>query len=301
MTKVSSMCYAIYNKLEETCSEPHRIPCPGGALFCYNSVMKIHVLDGAGSANRTSGIIDHTVERLKKQLDISEAKWINYPAAMMGVGGDQTWEESSREGVRLLMEEMLSHTEDVILLSYSAGNKPLHDFLEMFPEFHGRIKAVGFMSDPWRPRDRFQSGTPRPIGWGIKGERVGPLGNRSFWTSVYNDAISAAYPDALIRYMADVTEGAPDEIIIKAINLGKLSDFQLSWQIGIIQRNPIAWFVGLGGRIGQLSADVRGYLTGAHTNDYIKPFKTPDGKTDSLAVRLADTIAWKVKKDMGLV
>ena len=263
--------------------------------------MRIHVLDGAGSAGRTSGIIDKTVNRLMEKLPITEAQWINYPAAMMGVGGDKTWEESSREGVRLLVEEMESHDEDVILLSYSAGNKPLHDFLDMFPQYHSRIKAVGFMSDPWRPRDRYQTGTPRPIGWGIKGERVGPLGDRSFWTSVYNDAISAAYPDALIRYMADVTDGAPDEIIIKAINLGKLSDFQLSWQLGIIQRNPLGWFFGLGGRVGQLSSDVRGYLTGAHTNGYIEPLKTPDGKTESLAVRLADSIAWKVRKDAGLV
>ena len=281
--------------------EPHRIPCPGGVLFCYNNVMKIHVLDGAGSAGRTSGIIDHTVNRLKEKLDISEAKWINYPASMMGVGGNKTWEESSREGVRLLMEEMLSHDEDVILLSYSAGNKPLHDFIDMFPEFHNRIRAVGFMSDPWRPRERYQAGTPAPIGWGIKGERRGPIPEKSFWTSVHNDAISAAYPDALIRYAADVSEGSPDEIIIKAINLGKLSNFQLSWQLGVVKNEPLRWFFGLGGRIAQLGTDVRGYLTGAHTNDYIVPFKTTDGKSDSLAVRLADTIAWKVKKDLGLV
>lgn len=263
--------------------------------------MRIHVLDGAGSANRTSGIIDKTVQRLVEKLDISEAKWINYPASMMGVGGDKTWEESSREGVRLLAEEMKSHDEDVILLSYSAGNKPLHDFLDMFPEFHDRIRAVGFMSDPWRPRDRFQAGTPKPIGWGVNGERLGPIPDRSFWTSVYNDAISAAWPDALIRYTSAVSAGSPDQIVTNAINMGQMGNFQLAWQLGIIQRNPLGWFLGLGGRIGQLAADVRGYLTGAHTNDYIKPFKTSDGKTESLAERLGDSIAWKVRKDLGLV
>lgn len=263
--------------------------------------MKIYVLDGAGSANRTSGIIDKTVDRLKQTLDISEAKWINYPAAMMGVGGNKSWEQSSREGVALLMEEMQKHEEDVILLSYSAGNKPLHDFLDVFPEFHSRIRAVGFMSDPWRPRDRYQAGTPKPIGWGIKGERIGPLGDRSFWTSVVNDAISAAYPDALIRYAADVSEGNPDEIITKAIHLGSLNNWQLGWQLGIIQRNPIGWFLGLGGRIGQFAADVRGYLSGVHTTAYIQPFKTNDGKSFSLAERLADSISWKVGKDLGLV
>lgn len=263
--------------------------------------MKIYVLDGAGSANRTSGIIDKTVQRIVEKLEISDAIWINYPAAMMGVGGDKSWEQSSREGVAMLMEEMRKHDEDVILLSYSAGNKPLHDFLDVFPEFHKRIRAVGFMSDPWRPRDRYQANTPKPIGWGIKGERVGPLGDRSYWTSVVDDAISAAWPDALIRYAADVSEGQPDEIITRAIDLGKLGNWQLGWQLGIIQRNPIGWFFGLGGRIGQLAADVRGYLTGAHTTAYIQPFKTKDGNHASLAERLGDSIAWKVKKDLGLV
>lgn len=264
--------------------------------------MKIYILDGAGSAGRTSGVIDHTVDRLIEKLDISEAKWIDYPAAMLKlVGGNYTWDESSRMGVRLLMEEMAGHDEQVILLSYSAGNKPLHDFLDMFPEFHNRISAVGFMSDPWRPADRFQAGTPKPIGYGIKGERLGPIPNKSYWTSVVDDVISAAWPDALMRYVADTVDGRFDEMITKAINLGALGKFQLSWQLGVVQKEPLRWFFGLGGRIGQFAADAHGYLSGAHTNDYIKPFKTNDGKEESLAVRLADSIAWKVKKDLGLV
>lgn len=264
--------------------------------------MKIHVLDGAGSAGKTSGVIDHTVNRLKEKLDISEAKWIDYPAAMLNaVGGNKTWEESSREGVRLLMEEMASHDEKVILLSYSAGNKPLHDFLDMFPEFHDRIAAVGFMSDPWRPRDRFQSGTPRPVGYGIKGERRGPIAHKSFWTSVFDDVISAAREDAIMRYVADTVDGSFDEMITEAIRLGAMGNFQLSWQLGVIQRDPFRWFFGLGERIRQFGVDAHGYLTGAHTNDYIKPFKTKDGKEESLAERLGDSIAWKVRKDLGLV
>lgn len=264
--------------------------------------MRIHILDGAGTAGKSSGVIDKTAESIAEKLDIAEIKWIDYPAAMLKtVGGNYTWEESSREGVRLLIEEMNSHDDRVILLAYSAGNKPVHDFLDMFPEFHDRIAAVGFMSDPWRPRDRYQTGTPKPIGYGIKGEREGPLGDRSYWTSVVNDVISAAWPDAIMRYVADVVEGSFDDMITEAIRLGRLGNFQLSWQLGIVQRNPFGWLFGLGGRIGQFAADARGYLTGAHTNDYIKPFKTNDGITDSLATRLGSTIAWKVKKDLGLV
>lgn len=264
--------------------------------------MKIYVLDGAGSAGRTSGVIDKTVDRLKEKLEISEAKWIDYPAAMLKVvGGKYTWEESSREGVRLLLDEMGTHDEEVILLAYSAGNKPLHDFLEMFPELHKRILAVGFMSDPWRPADKFQAGTRRPIGYGVKGQRLGPIPDRTFWTSVYNDAISAAFPDALIRYVADSINGSIDEIITEAIELGKLGTFQLSWQLGVVKREPFTWFFGLGGRIAQFGVDVLGYLSGDHTRAYTDPYKTDDGKTESLAVRFGDTIAWKVKKAKGLV
>lgn len=258
--------------------------------------MKLYVLDGAGSAGRTSGIIDATVNRISAKVKLSEIKWINYPASMMGVGGSQSWEDSSRIGVRLLAEEMQSHNEDVVLLSYSAGNKPLHDFLDVYEEFHQRIVAVGFMSDPWRPKGRYQAGTREPIGYGVKGERLGPIANRSYWTSGYNDVISAAYPDAIMRYVADVVDGTPDQIITEAIRLGSLGSFQLSWQLGIIQKNPIGWLLGLGGRVGQFASDANGYLTGAHTKAYITPVKTSDGKTGSLAERLGDTIAYKISK-----
>lgn len=264
--------------------------------------MKIYILDGAGSAGRTSGVIDHTVNRLLKRLDGSEAKWIDYPAAMLKtVGGNYTWEESSREGVKLLLDEMTSHDEKVILLAYSAGNKPLHDFLDMFPEFHDRILAAGFMSDPWRPAERYQNGTPEPIGYGIMGERLGPIPEKSFWTSVVDDVISAAYPDALMRYLADTIEGTFDEMITDAIRLGSLGKFQLSWQLGVIQSDPFRWFFGLGGRIAQFGNDAYGYLSGRHTNAYTEIFNTNDGKAESLAVRLADSIAWRVRVELGLV
>lgn len=264
--------------------------------------MKIYVLDGAGTAGRTSGVIDHTVNRLLEKIEGTEAKWIDYPAAMLKtVGGKHTWEESSREGVRLLLEEMTSHDEKVILLAYSAGNKPLHDFLDMFPEFYGRIMAVGFISDPWRPRNSYQAGTPKPIGWGVMGERPTPIPAKSFWTSVVDDVISAAWPDALMRYVADTVEGSFDEMITEAIKLGRLGQFQLSWQLGVIQRDPIRWFFGIGGRIAQFGNDAYGYLSGKHTNAYVQPFKTNDGNNASLAERLGDTIAWKVRKDLGLV
>ena len=197
----------------------------------------------------------------------------------------------------MLLEEMSTHDEDVILLSYSAGNKPLHEFLNMYPELHDRILAVGFMSDPWRPKDRFQHGTPKPVGYGIKGEDYGPIPEKSYWTSSVNDVISAAWPDALMRYVADTVDGRWDEMITKAIELGRLGNSQLAWQIGIMKRQPLTWFFGLGGRIVQFGKDVQGYLTGEHTNAYINELRTPDGKRESLAVRLADTIVWKLKSD----
>lgn len=255
--------------------------------------MKILVLDGIGSWNRTSGIIDHAVDRLKEKLGC-DAKWVNWKAAMAGVGGAGSWEQNSRDGVALLVSEFADTTEDFVLLSYSGGNRVVHEFLDECPHLHDRVKAVGFMSDPWRPRDRWQAGTVQPIGYGIMGEDYGPIPDRTYWTSSHADVISAAWPDALMRYAADISPGDPDDFIDTAIRMGHLGQFQLAWQLGVIQREPLRWFLGLGGRIGQFGADAHGYLTGAHTSAYTDPYRTA-GDDRSLAVRLADSIAWKLR------
>lgn len=258
--------------------------------------MKQIILDGIGTGDgRTSGVIDVTANKVADALGI-QSKWIFWKAAMAGVGGSGSWNDNAKAGVLMMVDEFKSTDEDYIILAYSGGNKVVHDFLDMYPEFHDRVVAVGFMSDPWRPKTRWQHGTPEPIGYGVMGERLGPIPDRSYWTSVHNDAISAAYPDALIRYAADVSDGDPDKIIENLISMSNLGKFQLAWQLGVVQRDPFRWFFGLGGRIGQMISDIHGYLNGRHTKAYITPFDTNDGNRESLAERLAETIIFKARK-----
>lgn len=258
--------------------------------------MKIICLDGIGTKGRVDGsILAHTADHLAAKLDTT-AEWIPWTGAMLGVGGAGSWAENAAAGVRMLVDAMDSHHDQVILLAYSGGNKVVHDFLDLYPRYRDRIAACGLMSDPWRPVDRWQHGCPDPRPrYGVMGQRHGPIHGRTFWTTAVDDVISSAWPDALLRYLADTSEGDIDQIITKAIEHGHLGSFQLAWQLGIVQREPFTWFLGLGGRIGQLAADVQGYMTGTHTNGYIEPHRTDDGDDRSLAVRLADSIAWAVR------
>lgn len=257
--------------------------------------------DGVGTNGRVAGsILAHAVDHLAAKIG-ADTRWFPWGGSDMlgGVGGGHgTWTDNSRLGVAGLVAWMNLHPEQhIILMSFSGGSKPAHDFLDEHPEFHHRVLAAGFLSDPWRPRDRSQHGIPSPAPrYGIMGERYTPIPDRAFWTAVPNDPIVSAYPDALLRYLADTSSGDMDEIITRGIRHGQLGTFQLAWQLGIIQRNPLGWFLGLGGRIGQLAADVRAYMfDGAHTNGYIEPYITDDGDRRSLAVRLADSIAWSLR------
>lgn len=262
--------------------------------------MRIYCLDGIGTTGRVDGsILAHCADHLAAKLGTT-AEWIPWTGAMLGVGGPGSWAENSAAGVRMLNDTIASHHERVILLAFSGGNKVVHDWLDLYPQHRHRVAAVGLLSDPWRPADRWQHGTPDPRPrYGIMGQRHGPIHGRTFWSTAVDDVISSAWPDAILRYLADVSAESLDQIITKAIHLGALGQFQLAWQSGIIRREPLTWARGLGGRIGQLGTDVAGYMTGGHTRAYVEPFVTVDehGREDrrSLAVRLADTIAWAVR------
>lgn len=262
--------------------------------------MRIYCLDGIGTLGREYGsVLAHCADHIAGKLTTT-AYWVPWHAAMLGVGGDGSWADNAAAGVDMLVSRMGRHDEQVILLAYSGGNKVVHDFLDEHPEYHDRIAAVGLMSDPWRPKDRYQHGTPDPAPrYGIMGQNYGPIRDHTFWTTAVDDAISSAWPDALIRYPGDVSVGSMDQIIEEAIHLGSLGKFQLAWQTRIIQRDPLGWFLGLGGRIGQLAADVDGYMTGGHTTAYTREFVTRNmwGERDDrpLAIRLGDSIAWHVR------
>lgn len=261
--------------------------------------MRILVADGIGSYGTTSKIVDHVANRLSSKTG-APAIWVPWKAAMFGgIGGQSgTWAENSREGVHQMIEQVLKANDDVVLLGYSGGNRVVHEFLTECPHLLDRVAAVGLMSDPWRPRDRWQSGTAKPNGWGVVGEDYGPIPERTYWTSATDDVISAALPDALMRYAADLCSGGPDEIIEEAIKRFRSNSFQLAVQYHLIQRDPLRWFLGLGPRIDQLTRDAHGYLNGRHTGAYTEPHYESDRNDGrSLAHRLADTIAYKVRKE----
>lgn len=251
--------------------------------------MKIYILDGIGTYNRPDGVVMKQVaEAIEERVNISETKWINWPASMSGIGGPLSWHDASIIGVKLLTEEVLSNDEDFVLLAFSGGNKPARDWLYQNPDLRERCRAVGFLSDPERPRDRWQTGLPNPGGWGISGEDYGPIRDRSYWTSMPGDVISSARDDALLRTFNDLSEGPPEFVVqgARPVLVNK-NRFQLAYQLEI----PfVQWFTTLPRRIGEALEDVHRYNTGWHTTKYVTSFNNGP----SLSSRMGASIAWRL-------
>lgn len=261
-------------------------------------MIRTRICDGIGTSGGTSGVIDPAVDRILHGLAShnieAEAQWIDYSASMFrAVGGRATWQESSDEAVALLVEEFEKNPDDrFVLLAYSGGNLPVHEFLDLHPKYHERVISVGFMSDPWRPKDKKQHGTRDPGGFGICGQNYGPLPDRTFWTSAWGDPISSADPDSLLRYLADVSKGGPDQIVHDAIVAFQRGNFQLARYLGL----PIhQWFFGLGDRINRAGGEAYRYLTGFHTDHYVIPHMTSPDDARSLSERFGDTISYAVR------
>lgn len=256
--------------------------------------------DGIGTArlhpDDGRSILNHVVRRLSASTGARPVR-IEWPASMAGIGGSASWTTAAHHGVLALDKIAADHPDDtLILLAYSGGNRVVHDWLDTRPQHHHRVAAVGLMSDPYRPRDRQQHGLPRTRGWGICGERLGPLPGRSFWSSAPNDVISDALPDSLLRTLADLSDQIPGGLLADLAGHHHRGDWQLLWQLGILRSNPLGWLGTLGPRLDQARRDIDGYLLrGAHTTAYTTPFHTPDGNTSSLAHRLADSISWAIR------
>jgi hypothetical protein len=261
--------------------------------------------DGIGTADLDADdgrsimrkLVDKLVASLRHHgLNVTPIR-VTWSASMAGVGGTKSWDEAAAEGVRDLDWLVESHPgEPLILLGYSGGCKVIHDWLDRHAgtSLLDRVLAVGLMSDPYRPRDRQQDKWPTR-GWGIAGERVGPLGDRTFWTTMPGDVISDALPDAILRTGADASRAMPGGFVrslVRHVNAGSL---QLAWQIGVFQRSPLAWFAALGPRLAQARDDIHGYMTGRHTTAYTDPF----GDGPSLIDRLAATVSWAARKRLS--
>ena len=267
--------------------------------------MLIVYADGIGTAgldaNDGRSIMRKLVDKLVASLRHHGHKVtpirVTWPASMAGVGGDKSWDEAAAEGVRDLDRLVEAHPgEHLVLLGYSGGCKVIHDWLDAYTDtpLLDRVLAVGLMSDPYRPRGKQQDKWPTR-GWGIAGERLGPIPDRTFWTTIPGDVISDALPDAILRTGADVSRAMPGGFVrslVRHVNAGSL---QLAWQIGVFQRNPLAWFAALGPRLAQARDDIHGYATGRHTTAYTEPFNGGP----SLIDRLAATVSWAARKRLS--
>lgn len=259
--------------------------------------MHIIYADGIGSGvegfQDGLSILRRVVDRLLFHNPQFKATRLKWPASMATVGGNLSWSESARIGVEGIDKIIDAEPErEYILLGYSGGCKVVHDWLDQNPLRRDKVSAVGLMSDPFRPKSRQQPGLPPTTGWGICGQRLGPIPDRTYWVSYPGDAIPDALPDSILRTPADVSDVMPGQFLGDLRHHVGKGDLQLAWQIGVFRKNPLGWLLGLGPRLHQARVDIEGYLRGGkHTTAYVTPYN--NGL--SPAERLADTINWKIK------
>lgn len=260
--------------------------------------MLIVYADGIGTGKLLPGadesILYRAVGRLAALQEAGVAM-VEWPASIAPIGGSQSWHEAAKIGVadidRILLE---NPGEPIVLMGYSGGCKVVHDWLDTRPQKLHRVAAVGLMSDPFRPYGKHQHGTPMPLGYGIVGARPGPIPGRTFWSAWKGDVITDCPANSPLRTPADLSKNTPGGVLDDLGDHLHLGKWQLANYMRLWRRDPLGYLLGLGERIAVAREGIHGYLTGAHTTAYIKPYRTPDGKTDSLAHRLADTIAWRV-------
>lgn len=256
--------------------------------------MHIIYADGIGSNQpgviHTDSILYDVVERLAILNREYKPDRVVWPASMATVGGNKSWDESTRIGVEdidRIVDQI--NGETFILLGYSGSCRVIREWLMKNEHRLDQVVAVGMLSDPFRPQGRKQAELPDTLGWGVCGQELGPIPDRTYWTTVPGDVISDAREDALLRNVADASNVMPSQFVADLAKHLKGGDLQLAYQLKVFRENPLKWLIGLGPRLHQARIDIEGYLSGRHTTDYQKPY----AGGGSLAHRLADTINWK--------
>ena len=255
------------------------------------SALTVLVFDGAGTAGRTSKVVDAVVERLRWKTGAA-VQWVPWPASLMGVGGTTPWPTATEDAIKWAHNYMWNHEGNYILVGFSAGCRPAREFLERHPGMSPRVLALAQLADPWQPANRQQHGIPDRPGWGIMGQAYGPIPYRTYWCGNPADPICRAAPDSLLRYLTASVDAVPGGLFAAFIDKAHRGRLQLVPFLGL----PLhEWFFGLGPRIDRSIKEAQAYLGSGHTSAYTAYFPTNDGNTTSLAHRLADSVAWRLR------
>lgn len=286
-------------------------------------VLAMDGIGTAGTPTKTSNILDPAVDTVMSGLDNATRELVLWPASYGPVGGGMSWSQSADIGVINAAGIISNYPEhDIVIMAFSGGNLIAKRLLEKRPDLHHRVVAMGRLSDPWRPASRWQNGTPDPGGFGVSGEELGPIANRTYWSSapavqqwinapakrngrtlprtVVADPISSAHRNSLLRPFAHGTDylGSDIEAFFRDVrDFTNKSNTQILFEITMMRQNPFKWFTELGGRINISREEIFAYsMYGQHTTAYIEEFRTNDGQSDSLSVRLGKTVLHKTNQ-----
>lgn len=258
--------------------------------------MRIIIVDGIDTSQQRSGVAEQAADELSRRLGPdTRCEWVDWPAAMIGVGGTGTWVDNAAAGLAELHRTVLRDDDRLVLIAYSGGNRVVHDYLSQHPEVHPRIAAVGLVSDPFRPRGRWLPGTPDPGGWGVCGQDYGPLPERTVWCAAEGDAVTCAAWDSLLRTGADLGATISERRLAGALAAFRehldAGSFQLH---GLVVRDPVAWTRELGRRVAEARVDIDRYFDGWHTEHYTDPYRGGPSLVQRMCAELAALVAREV-------
>lgn len=249
------------------------------------------VFDGAGTAERTSRVVDAVAERLQYRTGC-RVVWVPWPASLMGVGGRTPWPVATEDAIRWADDYIWRNEGQFVLVGFSAGCRPAREFLQRHPHHTSRISAIAQLADPWQPANRQQNGIANGFGYGIMGQALGPIPDRTYWAGNPADPICRAAPDSLLRYLTASTDAVPGGLFRAFVDKAHHGRLQLAPFLGL----PLhEWFFGLGGRIDRSIGEALSYLGDGHLSAYTDPHPTRDGKTAPIAHRLADSVVWRLQ------